>query len=312
MQPTVVTILSTNYAGSHFLSFLLGSHPRSVHLDEVRHFQRSRTGRRSDCRICGTIERCPIVRNVQAAGVDSVYRQIHANLREDGQDPLVMIDTSKKVAWARRFVGDTTFRHKYVHLIRDPRALVRRWLLTHRTFKASLHLRRKAALRGDRLRPRLLLAPQWEVCAYKWLQANQQIAEFIAQHQLDCQVVTYSDLATNSIAELRRLMNWIGLPFAERQLRYWQAEHHVGAAEGNYAWIEKQNKTGHVDVRWRDTLEPAIREAITRNSDISGCLERHSLRFTDNGLSRSPRRDQPTAQDECCFSLESQLLPVAS
>ena len=36
MRKTIVYILSTNYAGSHYLSLLLGSNSRAKHLGEVK------------------------------------------------------------------------------------------------------------------------------------------------------------------------------------------------------------------------------------------------------------------------------------
>jgi len=291
MRPTVVTILSTNYAGSHFVSLLLGSHSQAVHLDEVRHLIPSRTGRRIDCQICESLDDCPLVRKIDPAQIGQVYSTMLANLAEDGEHPLVMIDTSKKVSWARRFIGDTTFRYQYIHLIRDPRALVRRSMLTHASPKAALHVRRKAALRGDRLQPQLLWAPQWKVCAYKWLHENQRITSFLNRYELDYQVVTYHDGTTDSIGQTRRLMDWIGLTPEPEQVEYWKFRHHMNADEAGKLSITKLNKAGTIDLRWREFLSPDVANAVVSNNDISSYLAGLSIEVCEQGLRHAPAPD---------------------
>ena len=121
MQPTVVTILSTNFAGSHFLSLLLGSHSKSIHLGEIRRLADGMRSRRQACWYCDPPERCPIVRNIRPREIGSIYRTIYANLVEDGLEKWAFIDTSKEVSWAKRSIGNEEFRFKYVYLVRDPR-----------------------------------------------------------------------------------------------------------------------------------------------------------------------------------------------
>jgi hypothetical protein len=291
MRPTVVTILSTNYAGSHFVSLLLGSHSQAVHLDEVRHLIPCRRGRRVDCQICESLDDCPLLRNIDPAHIDQVYSTILANLAEDGEHPLAMIDTSKKISWARRFIGDRTFRYQYIHLIRDPRALVRRWMLTHGSTQAALHLRRKAALRGVRFQPQLLWAPQWKVCAYKWLHENQKITSFLKRHELDYQVVTYHDASADSIGQTRRLMEWIGLSPESEQVQYWKFRHHMNADKAGKLSITKLNKAGTIDLRWREFLPQDVSDAVVSNKDILSYLAGLSLEVIDEGLRHKPVAD---------------------
>ena len=40
MQKTVVTLLSTHYSGSHFLTSMLGSHSKAIYVGEVLHLRK--------------------------------------------------------------------------------------------------------------------------------------------------------------------------------------------------------------------------------------------------------------------------------
>src|SRR2546428_11097791 len=42
LKRTIIYILSTNYAGSHYLSLLLGSNSRSIHLGEIKRLRDAR------------------------------------------------------------------------------------------------------------------------------------------------------------------------------------------------------------------------------------------------------------------------------
>lgn len=285
MQKTVVTILSTNYAGSHFLSLLLGSHSQACHLGEVRHLGR---GTRP-CLICQPPEKCPLVCNVNPGNIASLYETIFANFAAGGRPARTLIDTSKKIDWASRFLFDPTHQYRYIHLIRDPRALVRRYLLTHDSIKSALHLRRKAVLRGVRYRPNLLFAPQWKICAFKWLNQNMRIADFLERHRLDHQVVTYRDLAIDTPGEIKHLMEWMGFDYEPEQIRYWKFDHH-GTQKSEYEWIKKKKKTGHIDLRWKDFLAAETSRDIVSDRDIVRLIDRLSLSLDETGLTRMAGR----------------------
>jgi hypothetical protein len=289
MQPTVVTILSTNFAGSHFLSLLLGSHSKSIHLGEIRHLADERCRRKQSCWHCHPPERCPIVRNIRPQDVGSIYRTIHANLVEDGLEKRALIDTSKKVSWAKQFIGNAEFRFKYVYLIRDPRALVRRWLIGKQSIRQSSHRRYKAVFRGHSFRPWLTFAPQWKIWAYKWLDQNLEIANFLDSHGLDHQLVTYYDLASDTTSEVTRLMRWIGLDFEPGQLEHWNVQQH-GEEKPEYEWVKQQKKQGHIDLRWRDFLSTEICDAVMSQPPIVALLDRLSLVAGPYGLSRGPAK----------------------
>ena len=290
MPTTIVTILSTNYAGSHFLSLLLGSHSQACHIGEVRRAVRGHRGggEMGLCHLCNPPSNCPTVRNLDDIKPDDVYSQVLSNLADDGLRPKVLIDTSKRVDWAGRVMGHAEYQYKYIHLIRDPRAFVRRYLMNCVSLWSRTHLRRQAMFRGAAIRPYLLFSPQWKICLERWYDKNVEIADFLQRRNCDHQLVTYHDLATDTAGELSRLTNWMGLAFEPKQVEYWMFDHH-GSQKLSYEWIKQQRTTGHLDVRWKDFLSPDVAHAIAEHRDVRRLLDRLSLTLGETGLSRKDR-----------------------
>ena len=123
------------------------------------------------------------MRNLVGVDFKSVYSRVFDNFAAEGMHPPILIDTSKRVDWARTLLNDTNYRFKYIHLIRDPRAFIRRYIMNNSSLKCRLHIRRQAALRGERFRPSLLFAPQWKACLGRWYDKNAEIAEFLRRHR---------------------------------------------------------------------------------------------------------------------------------
>jgi len=61
---------------------------------------------------------------------------------------------------------------KYVHLIRDPRTLVRRWMVTYETAPKKRNVRWKTARHVPRRFFQILRGLEWQVYLYKWLWQN--------------------------------------------------------------------------------------------------------------------------------------------
>src|SRR5439155_18604497 len=144
---TVVYILSNNYSGSHYLSLMLGSHSRAMHLGEVKQLRKA--GERA-CYLCRDKDDCAVLGGIGPDNWTDVYRIVFSRI-----DPKieVLVDASKNTFWAERFLSDDRYQRKYIHLIRDPRALVRRWVLTFQSRQQRLNQR----LRLARQRPRLAM-----------------------------------------------------------------------------------------------------------------------------------------------------------
>src|SRR4030095_7273635 len=158
----VVYILSTPYAGSHYLSLMLGSHSKAVHLGELNHLLKEKSGRQSK-EVAFTNEQ--IFEGIGPANISSLYDTIWSRL---DSSPELLIDNSKKVSWAQRFVDRQDFHRKYIHLIRDPRALIRRYGLNS-SFKKVLRHRWRLFRAIPKLRGRIFLLSEPRVWSYFWL-----------------------------------------------------------------------------------------------------------------------------------------------
>jgi sulfotransferase family protein len=275
---TVVTILSTNFAGSHFLSSMLGSHSRAEHLGEVRHLRkRSRTSQVACSRCHREGVECPLFRGVDSSNIEDVYDIVFSNCADQKS---VLIDNSKAAWWAARFLGRRSPRMKYIHLIRDPRALVRRWwYVPGITFGKRLELRRQTAMNFPRLAIQAAFSPT--PALYKWLGQNRAITSLIRRHALDHIVITYRDLALHPEDEVRRAQEWIGAPFEPGQLEYWKHKIH-GSQKEEY----EKGRSGFFDTRWKNDLPPATQRRIAASGPVRRYLKDIGLRLVEDGLTR--------------------------
>jgi hypothetical protein len=301
-KKTIVFILSTNYSGSHYLSLMLGSNSRAMHLGEVHRLRDPR--RRLDiCFACRHRPRCPILGGIVPEQVEQAYDIVSARVPSQ---VTALVDNSKLAnGWVEHFLTNDRYERKYIHLIRDPRALVRRWSLRPRSPKREL-LRLWILLREF---PRRVLASPVasfrDALTYQWLQQNQRITRMIQRHGLEAQIVTYHDLAKFTAAEVRRLTQWIGVPFEPSQLEYWNFEHH-GTQKGEYEWI-KEERARHIDLRWQTDLPLSLQQRTIENPDVQAYLHQLGLRAGTDGLTRSASRVPKLTRDP-----RETFTPVAS
>ena len=277
MKRTVAYILSTPFAGSHFLSLMLGSHSRTKHVGELNLLLKESSPRALyECRV----NRGYFLEGIRPCNITEVYETIFARL---GGSTEVLVDTSKRISWAARFLNQPGFERRYIHLIRDPRALVRRYGTRSyypRRFGHRWKLFREFGLK----RPGLLFASAPVLRRYYWLSQNAAITRFLAKNRLEHIVVTYRDLALNPAAEIERVMRWLGLAFEPTQLEYWNFEH-IGTEKKAYDWV-KEKKEMFIDLRWKSELPPEVLDEIVGDRMIQSYVRSLNLRLVDNGLTR--------------------------
>lgn len=277
----VLFILSTNYAGSHYLSLLVGSHSKAEHVGEIVRLGESPV-RKEPCYVCGTFTKCPLYQGIEPGKVEHIHEQVFSNL---GEETLLLVDNSKRVDWAERFVNNGAFEKKFVHLIRDPRALVRRFDLDFNTPSKRWHQRRKIVRRRPGSALPLLFAPRRHIYLHKWLQQNQAITNFLRRHGLSYYLMTYRDLATNTAGELEKLMNWLGLNYEPAQIEYWNFEHH-GSQKPEYDWVKQKKASRYFDTRWREYLSPAEQYYCVNHPRVRAYLDSLGVRVIDEGLTK--------------------------
>jgi hypothetical protein len=286
MKQTIVYILSTPFAGSHFLSLMLGSNSRTRHIGELNLLAKKPSERALiECEL----KRGHVLDGIGKENIHDAYTIIFSRIPNEVS---VLIDASKRVSWARRFVGDDGYARKYVHLIRDPRALVRRYG-TRSYFPRRFGHRWKLFRAFAASRPDLLFASHPVLRRYYWLMQNQEITRFVEENRLDHTVVTYHDLATNPGAEVQRVMEWLEAPYEPAQLEYWNFEH-IGTEKKAYEWV-KEKKEMFIDLRWKTELPGKVQQAILEDRGVNDYLGKIRLKYVENGLTRmdSSRQQAP-------------------
>lgn len=275
-------ILSTDYAGSHWLSLLLGSHSRAMHLGEIKRLKKPLGKQGVICTACRDKGPCPVMSGIGPQQLGSLYDIIFSRIDPEKQ---VLIDASKTIhGWADLFLKNDTYQRRYVHLIRDPRALVRRYRLTG-SINRDIGRRWELFRQRETFGPRFALSTDRNlVCAWYWLAENQGITRFTRENGLDVIMVTYEDLAKDTARELRRVMEWLGLDYEPEQLEYWNVVHH-GTQKRAYDWVKEQ-KTQYFDLRWKEFLSEAAQARITHDPRIVGYLAEQHLRLLGDGLTR--------------------------
>jgi len=281
LSPRVAFILSTNYAGSHYLSLLIGSHPRAIHLGEtkrVRHAGREKP----TCSVCG--DACKLFLGIETGALPGpdLYQRLARNA---GPDVELLVDNSKHLRWVRHYL-EPGMPAKFIHLLRDPRALIRRWAINYQAVGRGWKLRYRMLRRSTALAIPGAFLPVRKFLLYRWLELNQSISALITRRGLDAQVLTYRDLATDPAGELGRLMPWLGLDFTPSQLEYWNVPHH-GSQKREYEWV-KEAKVQFVDLRWQEFLSEPEQAWVLGHGRLRRYLASQGIRIADDGLTRRP------------------------
>ncbi len=277
----IVYILSTNYAGSHFLALMLASHSRCASIGEVHRFRR-KVKRREVCLLCGSDDICPVFKGVSYEQLPRLYDIIFSNLQEFNPGIRTVIDNSKKTVWAKRFLNLRDYELKFIHLIRDPRALVRRWLMNNDTPEKRRKKRFQLARHNLLLSPRILKGSDEEVFAYKWLVDNRRITRFLENNRLDYRVVTYRDIAVDTHMHMEKIVHWMGYEFEPDQVNYWKFIHH-GSRKKDYDFSGK-NGQRVFDLRWKCYLSEEAQVSIVENKYVKHYSKELGLSIRNDGL----------------------------
>lgn len=286
MPPQVVFLLSTSYGGSHFLALQLGSHSRCISIGEFHHFKyRDHEHPDKRCFACASDEDCPLFRGIAGAPVRQLYQHLFANVRESFPGVDTIIDNSKHPRWSRRFLGTDAFESKFIHLLRDPRALIRRWMLFYDSSRRRRILRWRMARRCWHHAGNILRGSDVNVYLWLWWYRNKMTTDYIRRNGLNARIVTYSDLVLEPDRVLGELMAWLGHTYEPTQKAYWQHVHH-GTVKPQYMQPPPEGQFAF-DQRWKEFLgDEAIREALEHTA-IQQYLETVGLRLDgERGLTR--------------------------
>lgn len=274
----LIFILSSNYSGSHFLSLMLGSNDRAEHLGELKNLCKGQ--KQAQCYICNGLNGCSLFHGIDKLPKSELYETLFSRV-DDKID--VLVDASKKSAWFKDFVGDERYDIRLIHLVRDPRALARRWLIRFEENKIGLRERLKQCRKNPHKFPLFIFSDLLTVCIYKWVSQNRKIDKFVRRSGLTCKTITYRELALDPDLALGEICTWVGLDYDPEQKSYWKQEHH-GTQKSEYEWVRQQGGAQYFDQRWKDFLTQNQIKRIESNVVINKLLGRLSLRFSPEGL----------------------------
>ncbi|HSG90863.1 MAG TPA: sulfotransferase [Pseudomonadales bacterium] len=261
LHPRVVFVLSCNYSGSHLLARLLGAHPACADIGELRNLPKFRA--RPGPNASGTEARYavdPLFAGIESLPATRWHGWLLERIRAVDPAVCVLVDNSKRLDWVARFVGRDDLDARCVHLLRDPRALARRWQGIFTTPAARRRARLRELRRQWRRAPRMLRAPMTEIHGWRWLRENRAISTFLARHQPAAPVVTYEALVADPAACLAQLMPSLGLAYDARQL-----DADAAAPFGTHkpAWAGAGPASAlQADLRWQQELDAAAAQAV--------------------------------------------------
>jgi hypothetical protein len=279
----VIVIIALPHSGSHLLSQLLGAHTQCLSIGELHNYDKL-TNRSSGGggNVISSYAEDPIFAQLDRLPVERWHSTILERAQERYPAVTTLVDNSKRVAWCASLMTNSRLDVHPVHLIRDPRALLRYWMLSYDSPKKI----RRQRVRHSRMKP--LQAPALMSCSprelylRKWLIRNEQASALLARYDKSDNVVTYHDLATRPETTLECLMPRLGLEYEPSQLRYGDASHH-GTVKRDYQQATEASAI-QLDVRWQDFLRTEDLEAVSSDRRIRKYLSKLDLTFAERGL----------------------------
>lgn len=278
MKKKLVFILSSNYSGSHFLSLMLGSHSRGVHVGELKNVYKE--GGFDKCYVCEGDADCELFLGINEQKKTDLYDFLFS--RVDGNTTF-LVDASKKPRWFKDYLNIEDYDVYLIHLVRDPRALARRWLMRFSEKNTGFRERVKQIRKNPMKIFKLLFCNELTVCIYKWISQNREIACFIEESGYPNKRVAYKDLAINTDQALADVCEWIGLEYEPAQKEYWQFPHH-GSQKEEYQWIKSQGGGTYFDQRWKSYLKPSQVWRIENHKELNAFLGSINMDFSEEGL----------------------------
>lgn len=277
----VVILLGTNYSGSHLLSHLLSAHSACIGVGELHHYERLLAGDQS-LPVVAEYNSSPLFAGLSELAVERWYGTLAQRFAEQAGAAPVIIDNSKKVRWVKKVAHAPRLDLRLVHLLRDPRALVLRWLNTYDTDKRRRAQRLRVAKRMPSRATQILAGDWTDVFVYKWLRENRQISDFIAKNRYAHAIVTYHDMVFDTEAMLHKLMPRLGLDYEPGQLRFGEGSN-FGTTKTAHADAVQRSEI-RPDVKWQTQLDARAVQAVNANQDVVKYLAGLGLELGERGI----------------------------
>ena len=283
----VIVIVALPHSGSHLLSQLLGAHDLCLSIGELHNYNKHTDANRTTSgNVVSGYREDALFRDLDRLPTSRWHTEILHRAGAEYPGVTTLVDNSKRVGWCESLMKNPELDVHPVHLIRDPRALLRYWMLSYDSPKKV----RRQRIRHARMRPLqaplLLTCPPRDLYLRKWLIRNGQATSLLQKAGRSANVVSYHDLATRPDAVLGSLMPRLGLDYQEGQLRYGEAMHH-GTLKRDYREASAASAI-QLDVRWQTQLAKADIDAVNADARIADYLDELGLRLTAGGLTAYP------------------------
>lgn len=274
VKPSLLFISGNHRSGSTLLDMILGSHPGCCSVGEVNalreYFQDNRK-----CTCGDPIRLCPFWTGVEKEvskimgvadpcsrykPVSRIRELVAGILRGDGSGVSlefdgalieaigestggkVIVDSSKSATRLLYYMLWQRGRVVFVHLVRDPRAVINSQL-------------RSRKYREDELLP--LIA--------QWKRRQSSLARILSFMGEDRKIlVRFEDLCVDPPAVLGRILSLAGLQYDESILGYWRFEHHN--ISGNIKTKASRGRPIALDEAWRRELPLGYATVIERRT----------------------------------------------
>lgn len=281
MTTRVIAIVALDHSGSHLLSQLLGAHSHCVSIGELHNYDKF-TNRSSGGNVTSNYDEDELFRGLDRTPMEGWHQLIRANAEQKNAGITTLVDNSKRVSWCQALMKNPDLEVHPVHLIRDPRALLRYWLISYDNPKKIRRQRIRLSRMAPLQAPALLSCPPLELYTRKWLIRNLQATRLLQRAGQPANLVTYHDLATSPARALEALMPRFGLDYEAGQLRYGEAQQH-GTQKRDYQAASSRSAI-ELDVRWQDYLHEAQIRTVLEDARLISYLNRLGLSFGRDGL----------------------------
>lgn len=277
----VVAIVALDHSGSHLLSQLLGAHSRCLSVGELHNYVKL-TSRSRGGNVTADYGEAEIFAGLRDAPVERWHELVFCNAQ--GRYPTIttIIDNSKRVEWCASLLRNPRLEVTPLHLLRDPRAMLRYWQRSYDSPRKIRRQRIRHARMAPLQAPQLLTCPLLELYLRKWLIRNEAASRLLRRSGHPTNVVTYHDLATCTARTLERIMPMLGLEYEPAQLRYGEATQH-GTLKTEYRAASERSEI-RLDVRWQNDLDADQIHRVEADTRLAGYFHRLGLSLTPLGL----------------------------
>ena len=263
-ESQVIFITSESRSGSTFLSYMLGTNPRSAHLGEF--FRPYKRSAKTSCRLCEAkgLDQCEIMGDLSTIPALGAHQHALDCFKKHGVHTL--IDCSKDLDWIEETVAENknNINFKIIHLVRDPRG----WIASERRRIKTMTI---------------------QTGIERWKNHFRSTSERIKKIEADSMKITYEEILLRKKIALEKLSKFIGFPQNANQYQYWSKEHHGfggnGAAynnlsrisenicnTGDYLYYKQNRKKTFYDSRWKTESDSNALNQITSDKSIQDIM----------------------------------------